>query len=163
MRSHRKILAAACGGAVLLSALFAAGIAQAGDEVPFKVTAVTKVTAEVPGTFPVLATIITEGSGTSTHQGKITVDGEVTLTWTPSGILIEGTGTSIGANGDAIYTSLSALSTAEPGNLEGTFEITGGTGRFAGATGSGTVVGTLNEAGDAQTAVYEGTIDYKKK
>lgn len=158
---HRKTLAV-LGGAILLSALLAAGIAQAGDEVPLKAKVVTMVTGEIPGTFPVLATIITEGGGTCSHQGKVTVYAESTLTWTPYGLLIEGTGTSIGADGDEIHTWLTALSTAEPGNLEGTFEITGGTGRFAGATGSGTVVGTLNEAGDAQTAIYEGTINYKK-
>jgi len=161
MRSHGSTLAVACGGAALVAVLLAAGIAQAGDEVPFKATSVTTITAETPGIFPVLATIITEGSGTSTHMGKFTVYGESTLTWTPAGLWLESAGTAVAASGDELYVFTYGWMPS-PGDVEGWFTITGGTGRFLGATGSGTVSAELNEDGDAQTAIYEGAICYKK-
>jgi hypothetical protein len=49
--------------------------------------------------------------------------------------------------------------------FEGTYEITGGTGRFAGATGDGTVTGSGTRAEDGQTGTIddftlEGNIDF---
>jgi hypothetical protein len=67
------------------------------------------------------------------------------------------------ANGDLLIVGYEGL--ADPVvppafalDLSGTFEIAGGTGRFADATGSGslTVTGTAN--GGDETAVFEGTI-----
>ena len=61
-----------------------------------------------------------------------------------------GTTTIVAANGDNLYTSFTARvcesqSTSNSGTytLTGTFTITGGTGKFAGATGGGTTNSTL--------------------
>ena len=64
------------------------------------------------------------------------------------------------ANGDELYV-LNYGWTTGPEELEADFLIVGGTGRFDGATGSGTVTATTDEDG-VQTTYYDGTIDYKK-
>jgi hypothetical protein len=60
------------------------------------------------------------------------------------------------ANGDKL------LGTMEGGitfpTVEGTFEITGGTGRFAGVTGSGTFWGWSDGTGSNDDIYYEGTL-----
>jgi hypothetical protein len=45
------------------------------------------------GIFPVLGTVYSTGEGTSKHLGKLTTSGQVTLTWTPVGISIQGSAT----------------------------------------------------------------------
>jgi hypothetical protein len=77
------------------------------------------------------------GSGTGTHIGNHTSEWYVCSN--PQGGL-EGSfyGTLIAANGDEIYFSQpdpSVFTIDEFGNVTGEFDITGGTGRFEGATG----------------------------
>jgi hypothetical protein len=159
--TSKTVLAAATCGAVLLALGLAPVDLRAGDDVPLKATVVTTSYTTVPGVFPVLAVITSYGEGKSTHLGKLTTSGVITLTWTPTGIWSAGTATTIAANGDRLDSSQSGWTTG-PGAFVGTFTITGGTGRFAGATGGGTVTAAVDEDG-VQTAVYAGTIDYKKK
>ena len=160
MKGRKRLALASCA-AVLLAVLLAPAATRAGDEVPLKATVLTTSETFVPGIFPVLGTVYSTGEGTSTHLGKLTTSGQVTLTWTPLGIRIDGSATTVAANGDRLYNTVSAWSTG-PGDSEGTFVITGGTGRFEGATGSGTVITFLNED-DVQVGIYEGTIDFKNK
>jgi hypothetical protein len=82
------------------------------------------------------------------HLPKFHIVGEAVLTAANGDLLI------VGYEGlaDPVVPPAFAL------DLSGTFEIAGGTGRFADATGSGslTVTGTAN--GGDETAVFEGTI-----
>jgi hypothetical protein len=50
----------------------------------------------------------------------------------------------IAANGDSVFVTYSGILTAQPSNphrITGQFTITGGTGRFVGATGGGSLAG----------------------
>jgi hypothetical protein len=88
-------------------------------------------------------TLFVDGSGTgiATHLGRFTVTWEATVN------LVTGSGSGvfhfIAANGDSIFTE--DLGQAEPTDPPGVFQIveintiTGGTGRFEGATGSFTL------------------------
>ena len=160
MTRMKKLAVALCVAAAL-GALLVPAATWAKDDVPLKATVVTTSYTAVPGTFPVLATITSYGEGTSTHLGKVTSSAVVTLTWTPTGIWSAGTATTVAANGDRLCSTQSGWTTG-PGAFVGTFTITGGTGRFEGATGSGIVTASVDED-DVQTATYVGTIDYKKK
>ncbi len=113
-----------------------------------------------------------EATGTATHLGRTTC-----ATWhcTPLGDQITGgTGTLTAANGDQVFVTYSGtapfnLATAVPGvtaiPMGGPFTIVGGTGRFAGASGSGTMNATvLFEGLNVQywpgTWSWTGTISY---
>jgi hypothetical protein len=108
----------------------------------------------VPGTasFPMGCHFEGHGEGVALHLGKIIT--------TDIGTFPNGEGTVVAANGD--------LLTFASNNFTGTMTITGGTGRFAGATGSltgaFTVVGTpVFGDGVVKTSVtwhLEGTITY---
>ncbi|MHC5011399.1 MAG: hypothetical protein ACYTG6_10675 [Planctomycetota bacterium] len=150
--THSKITACA---AALAAILLTVGAAHAGDAVPFTAT-VTTTNVTLISLDPF--TLHIEASGTGTHLG--TCDLSSITTWTPKdgGLWFEGNGTITAANGDEFhYTS---YGWSFPGSADGDYEITGGTGRFEGATGSGSF--TVSENADAsQTAVFEGTIDFK--
>jgi hypothetical protein len=108
-------------------------------------------------TFPTLSV---EGSGTgiATHLGRFTVTWEATVN------LVDGSGVGafhfIAANGDSIFTE--DIGQAEPTDTPGVLRIveintiTGGTGRFEGATGSFTLERLL-ETGFT-TGSFDGTI-----
>jgi hypothetical protein len=98
------------------------------------------------------------GSGKATHLGRYTVSYEVEVD------LPTGTGTSlsaqyVAANGDSLFAEGSgqATPTDDPSvfMVVEIYTITGGTGRFAGATGSFTETRQVNLA----TGVTSGTID----
>jgi hypothetical protein len=158
----RSIVVAGVAVLVLAAGVILAPVTLfAGDAVPIKATVITTGATVQPGVFPVLAVITSTGEGTSSHLGKLTTSGVVTLTWTTGGVKVTGTATTVAANGDKLYNTLEGWSVGE-GALDGSFVITGGTGRFEGATGSGSVTSSVDDDG-VQTAVYVGTISYKKK
>ena len=101
------------------------------------------------------STATVTGSGTATHMGTYTrlehvtiaggsVSGDITLTDVPSGdqIFIEYEGHFVSGN-----------------DIEGTYEITGGTGRFDGATGEATFTANTPDFVN-MTANWAGTIEY---
>ena len=82
-----------------------------------------------------------ESSGHLSHLGAVTGTGVQTIIFTgPNTLRFTGTGTTVGANGDQLFATISGTgvvsSTAAVTTLN---TITGGTGRFAGATGTFTV------------------------
>ena len=118
-------------------------------QVPFKAVFTTQFTGNV--VFPI-AYIFVTGQGNASHLGKT-----ATSTTNQQGNLITGEGsatyTLIGANGDTVVIEIEALNTNLPGGVtfSGTYTVTGGTGRFAGATGGGSMSGQAvftSEAGD---------------
>ena len=86
---------------------------------------------------------IAETSGRLSHLGRITTTVDVTsFTLTgPDTFSFTGASTDVAANGDKLFTTGSATGTLTPTGTETTtvFTITGGTGRFADASGTGTL------------------------
>jgi hypothetical protein len=134
-----------------------AGPAAAEKEVPFKgsVEAVESYDIQFPTLF-----VDTTGTGMATHLGLFTVTWEFTVN------LLNGAGIGsahfIAANGDSVFTE--SLGQGDP-TLEDpditrvveTHTITGGTGRFAGATGDFTLERLVNMAG-ITAGSFSGTI-----
>jgi hypothetical protein len=135
-----------------------AGPVSAGDQLPFK--------GELAGTAsitplggPIVAVEI-EATGTATYLGRFTlraphVVNQTTLTAT-------GTYLITAANGDTITADLAGTATmVEPPNvisISETATVTGGTGRFAGATGSIAVERIFNRATGVTTGTLRGWI-----
>jgi len=104
-------------------------------------------------TFTSPSTARTAGAGNATHLGKITSDGSLTIVGEASctgnevGFAAEMQDTFTAANGDKVMTAIiMQLCPIAPGIYHGvgSYVVTGGTGRFAGATGSGVFDGTGN-------------------
>ena len=120
----------------VLTILGLAGPVAAGEQVPFKGRLEGDVT--VTPLAPPFLKVGVEAAGKATHLGKFTLD-------IPH-VVNAANGTAVGsyeftaANGDKVYAKFTGIAapTATPGvlSIEETATITGGTGRFAGATGS---------------------------
>ena len=113
----------------------------------------TETGAPQPGT-PIVVRRL-EGEGTASHLGRFTTVGIITLNLaTASGT---GTVTYTAANGDMLTGTATGQAVVGGGfaDVTETVTITGGTGRFAGAAGTFTVVRRVVQA----TGVSSGTID----
>ena len=114
--------------------------------------------------FPTLF-VDSSGTGKATHLGRFTVTSEFAVNL----LSLAGSGSAhfIAANGDSLLTDLTgqASPTGNPDFLSivETFTITGGTGRFAGATGSFTAERLLNTVTGVTHGSFEGTIVFHKK
>ena len=127
--------------------------AKGGSELPFK------------GTYEGLETVVTstehhhlDATGNATHLGRFTV----TADWTigPAGGI--GTSTWTAANGDELHTSFTRSGVPAPPTITFTeiHTITGGTGRFANASGTFTVVQTRGLSMPYNnSATFDGTIN----
>ena len=134
-----------------------AGLLSKDQEVPFKGRLEGAATIR-PLTPPFLSVSI-EGTGNATHLGRFTVE-NAHLVNTATGTLT-GTYEFTAANGDTLTASFTGqASTPAPGvrSIVETATITGGTGRFADATGTFTVERFLYLATGLTTGSFEGTI-----
>lgn len=101
-------------------------------------------------------------TGNATHLGRFTLRGphRVNLATTP--VTAIGTFEFTAANGDTLTASFTGVGTptATPGlfSIVETAAITGGTGRFAGATGSFTVERVVDLTTSKTTGSFEGTL-----
>jgi hypothetical protein len=106
---------------------------------------------------PPLAFVEGSATGNATHLGRFTVEFPHTVNFaTRTG---EGTFTFTAANGDTLTADFTGQ--AQPGPIVSIVEhaiITGGTGRFAGATGSFTVQRQFDPATGTTKGSFEGTI-----
>jgi hypothetical protein len=106
---------------------------------------------------PPFATVDGEATGTATLLGRFTVRFPHTVNFaTATG---EGTYTFTAANGDMLtahFTGAAQLGVIV--TIVEEAEITGGTGRFAGASGSFTARRQFNQATGVTTGSFEGTI-----
>jgi hypothetical protein len=140
--------------ALLLTASLA-GLAAAEKEKPFRGSIQAVETSVVQ--FPTLF-VEASGSGNATHLGRFTVTYEFEVNIpTFTGI---GSAHFIAANGDSLFTEVTGLGT-DPNPFSSIVEthiITGGTGRFAGASGSFTVERLLNTATGITAGSFDGTI-----
>lgn len=99
--------------------------------------------------------------GNATHLGKITGGGDNMVTyWLDFPILYgKAVDTMVAANGDKLYSVYTWWLNYFEDVVYATWEIDGGTGRFADATGEGTAVGHNNEAGN-RVFILDGVINY---
>lgn len=125
-----------------------------------------------------IATFITDGSGnpirvdvsssgTATHLGLTTTVGTITFTPDPANpgrLLTNGIGTMTAANGDTVQLELTGALEPTPGSATATdkfvIRFVGGTGRFAGAHGTGTGVVVVNLLTGAFEITMIGDINY---
>lgn len=125
--------------------------ATAGDQArPFKGTATGQVTGVGPS-----GELVISYTGTATHLGKFTREERLFLN--PDGTF---TGTIVftAANGDELWLEF-AGGFISPTTAEGSYTFTGGTGRFAGATGTAGFEAYTPD-GLHVTASFEGSISY---
>lgn len=122
---------------------------RAGDRVPLKAEWTGQLVSSVPtadGGFDQVALHTGKGS----HVGKASelIEQHVTFEVTAEALVVHfaGTATITAANGDLVFATFEAEEivphgASPPYEFTVDWEITGGTGRFAGATGSGTSTG----------------------
>jgi hypothetical protein len=98
-------------------------------------------------------------SGQATHLGRY--DAIAEIAFQPDGSNL-GTATLTGANGDSVTMTLHDVFDPVTETFVGEYVITGGTGRFAGASGSGSYVVIPDHSGDVITfdIAFEGTLRY---
>ena len=119
-------------------------------------------------------TVESNGTGTSSHLGKDTYVSDLTVNWAAASsngnggycAPASGPSTITAANGDTLtlqntgaVCEVGATGSSVPHTFTGTYTITGGTGRFQGATGSGTETGGDNGYGSSYYTL-SGTISY---
>ena len=135
-----------------------AGPASAGVPVPF-FGSLAGVDTGTPIPNTQLASVTVRAVGNATQLGQFTYTALITVN-TATG---EGSGTFLftGANGNTVFGTIRGQSTFRPPNvlsISETATVTGGTGRFAGATGSLAVTRLKNTVTGATSASFKGTI-----
>jgi hypothetical protein len=144
---------------VVLTLLGLAAPASAADQVPYSATDVTVSTnrTRVPG--GIIQSDVS-GTGNATYLGDYTATGTALLD--PHGNFTY-TGCNVGANGkDSVCFALSGHveRTQDPCVVTsaGPYTVTGGTGKFANATGSGTFTSQSDTCTNTTTTTVTGTI-----
>ena len=153
----RYVLFVGLVAAFAVSLASVAGSAVAA-ETPFKGTVNAVETNRV--VFPTRF-VDRRGTGTATYLGRYTVH-LVAQTNIPTRTGT-GTATFTAANGDTLFTSVVGQATrTSPTTLSivEVYTITGGTGRFADATGSFTLRSTLNQVTGVSSGTFSGAIDH---
>ena len=135
-----------------------AGLLSQGQEVPFKGTWEGALTART--VTPPFLSISFDGTGNATHLGRFTVEIQIALNTTNR--TLTGTYEFTAANGDTLtadFTGQSPLTA--PGVPQTSLEtatITGGTGRFASASGNFSAKRVVDLATGLTTGSFKGTI-----
>jgi hypothetical protein len=145
---------------VVLTLCGLAAPAAAADQVPFTAegTAVITAVTHLPGG---LTQITGSVSGNATHLGDFT--GPITRIQDHQGNF-GSTAVFVGANGtDSVFLIVSGHFEGGNGSScvvtsTGTYTVTGGTGAFANATGSGTITTEIDQCAGTATGTYTGTI-----
>lgn len=93
------------------------------------------------------------GSGHMLHMGRVTATGSDCVSFDSSGVahVTDGRMVMIAANGDTVEVSYAVAGPPSPDgvyHLDGTFTVTGGTGRFEGASGGGAGHSEASPTGD---------------
>jgi hypothetical protein len=143
--------------ALALSLASVAGGATAA-ETPFKGTVSAVETG--PVVFP-LRFLDREGTGTATYLGRYTE--HVTMVINILTMSSTGAATFTAANGDTLLATVAGQATrTSPTTLSivEVYTITGGTGRFADATGTFTLASTVDQPTGVSSGTFSGAIDH---
>ena len=138
--------------------LAGAAVSATAAETPFKGTVNAVETGTVVGPTRFL---VRDGGGTATQLGRYTehITMQINLPTRHS----MGAATFTAANGDTLTATVEGQATpTTPGMLSivEVYSITGGTGRFAGATGTFTLASVANQATGASSGTFSGAIDH---
>lgn len=141
----------------------APALSAASLALPFRGTLEETRTSVIPlGPSTVLARAA--GSGTATHLGRYTIVSETTIDFATLAATAQVTMTA--ANGDVLYVTLTSQATPNADGVTLSVSesaiITGGTGRFAGATGTYTANCLVNQATGVSIGAFDGTISLAK-
>ena len=126
----------------VLAALGLAGPVAAGEQVPFRGRLAGVVTVTVIPGSPPIASANVNATGVATHLGQFTLAIPHSVIFTPTfPRTSSGFYNFVAANGDTLSASFTGQVTPISGGLAAVeiATITGGTGRFAGATGGFTI------------------------
>jgi hypothetical protein len=147
------------GLALVILTLFSLAAPAAAHQVPFNATGTAVITGvtHLPGGLIQLDTMV---SGTATHLGN--VSGPLTRIQDHQGNF-GSTAVFAGANGtDSVFLTINGHFESTDGKCvvtsTGTYTVTGGTGAFANATGSGTITTQIDQCAGTATGTYTGTI-----
>lgn len=152
MKSHHFLRRAILSATM---ALLAVGVAAAGDvPVPFKGSANEVLTSAMPTGFG--AVLSFAGHGQATHLGRYTTT--ETVLYNPLDGTLVGTRVIVAANGDQLYADVAGAFTS-PTTAVGTDTFTGGTGRFADASGQAQFA-VVSPDGIHVAASFDGSIQY---
>jgi len=133
--------------------------AHAAEEKEVRFKGSLEGTVTVTPLTPPFVSVLIQASGQATHLGRFTV--EIPHTVNQALRMASGTWLFTAANGDTLTAEFTGVATlTAPGVLSTTetATITGGTGRFAGATGSFTAERVFTMATSTTTGSFEGTI-----
>ena len=142
-------------GAVSLTSIAASAVAA---ETPFKGTVNADETV-VPS--PPTASLTRDGTGTATYLGRYTE--HIVMTINLPTLSSTGTATFTAANGDTLTATVVGQATRTgPTTLSivEVYTITGGTGRFADATGNFTLHSTVEQTTGVSSGTFSGAIDH---
>ena len=147
-------------GMIALSlVLVLAGPVAAADQVPFKGTLAGTVT--ITPLDPPFASVLIEGTGNATHLGRYSIEFIATVNQATRQGVGPGLLVFTAANGDTLTAEgMGQATLLAPGvlSITETATITGGTGRFAGATGSFVIERTFFVAAGLTSGSFEGTM-----
>jgi hypothetical protein len=152
---HTRFVGLVAASAVSLASIAVSAVAA---ETPFKGTVDAVETSRV--VFPT-AFLDREGGGTATYLGRYTE--HVTMQINIPSMTSTGTATFTAANGDTLSASVVGRATRTGPTVLSIVEVytvTGGTGRFADATGSFTLTSTVEQTTGVSTGTFSGAIDH---
>jgi hypothetical protein len=163
MRRLWNTTARRIGSSLVVVVLALCGLAApaAAEQVPFTFSATAVVTGvtHLPGGLTQLDSSV---SGTATHLGDVT--GSATRIQDHQGNFAT-TAVLVGANGtDSVFLAISGHFEEGKGGScgvitsTGTYTVTGGTGAFANATGSGTLTTQIDQCAGTASGTFTGTI-----
>jgi hypothetical protein len=138
--------------------LASGAVSAMAAETPFKGTVSA---VETGTTVPPTRFLDREGTGTATYLGRYTE--HIVMTINLPTLSATGAATFTAANGDTLLATVVGQATrTSPTTLSivEVYTITGGTGRFADATGSFTLESTLNQTTGVSTGTLSGAIDH---
>lgn len=165
-RGLLKQFCAGLAGLVLALTSLVPSAVQAESEVPFRANWETQIS--IAPLEPPLFAVSGLGAGKALHLGDMTAQSITEVVNLATG---EGAASYrfTAANGDDVLITFAflAIPTSPTAfSIEGVWQVTGGTGRFEGASGSGTYVGQAEFVGQADavgTFALEGTISWPKQ